>query len=62
MVDADHLCVWGICDHSTQSKEDAVGMKGYRVWHDQGCARGHFCIPTYSVAFSVSLTDILPLT
>lgn len=43
-------------------KKDAVGMKGYRVWHDQGHARGRFCIPTYLVAFSISLTDILPLT
>lgn len=31
VVDADLLCVWGICDHSTQIKKDAVGMKGYKV-------------------------------
>lgn len=62
VVDADLLCVWGIFDHSTQSEKDAVRMKGYRLWLDQGCARGHFYHSHIFAAFSVSLTDTLPVT
>lgn len=62
MVDADLLCVWGICDHSTQSKKGCC-------WHEglQGVARPRVCERAFLhshifVAFSVSLTDILPVT